>query len=200
MYSNSTSTACKHRVSGSLSLPSRGPFHLSFTVLCAIGHQVVFSLTGWSPLIPTRFHVSRGTLDPAVLTRFSLTGLSPSLAGLSRTVLLTLLVTYAVRTPECTHSGLGSFPFARRYSGNHCCFLFLRLLRCFSSPGSLCTPIGLALIQCTVTEGCSAGFPHSDICGSLDMCSSPQLFAAYHVFHRLLVPRHPPCALSSLTC
>ena len=33
-----SSTACKHRVSGSLSLPSRGPFHLSFTVLCAIGH------------------------------------------------------------------------------------------------------------------------------------------------------------------
>jgi len=44
------------------------------------------------------------------------------------------------------------------------------------------------------------GFPHSDICGSMDMCSSPQLFAAYHVFRRLLVPRHPPCALSSLTC
>lgn len=60
---NSCSTACKHRVSGSLSLPSRGPFHLSFTVLCAIGHWVVFSLTEWSPLIPTRFHVSRGTLD-----------------------------------------------------------------------------------------------------------------------------------------
>ena len=39
-------------------------------------------------------------------------------------------------TPECTHSGLGSFPFARRYSGNRCFFLFLRLLRCFSSPGS----------------------------------------------------------------
>ena len=144
--------------------------------------------------------MSRGTLDPAVLAQFSLTGLSPSLAGLSRTVLLTSLVTYAVRTPECSHSGLGSFPFARRYSGNHCCFLFLRLLRCFSSPGSLCTPIRLALIQCTVTEGYSAGFPHSDICGSMDMCSSPQLFAAYHVFHRLLVPRHPPCALSSLTC
>ena len=31
--------------------------------------------------------------------------------------------------------GLGSFPFARRYLGNHCCFLFLRVLRCFSSPG-----------------------------------------------------------------
>ena len=48
-------------------------------------------------------------------------------------------------------------------------------------------------------EGCSCGFPHSDICGSVDICSSPQLFAAYHVFLRLLVPRHPPCALISLT-
>ena len=40
-------------------------------------------------------------------------------------------------TPECTHSGLGSSHFARRYSGNRFFFLFLRLLRCFSSPGSL---------------------------------------------------------------
>ena len=54
-------------------------------------------------------------------------------------------------------------------------------------------------IQLTVTEVSSAGFPHSDICGSRDICSSPQLFAAYHVFLRLLVPRHPPCALSCLT-
>ena len=54
-------------------------------------------------------------------------------------------------------------------------------------------------IQYTVTEVSSAGFPHSDICGSQLMCSSPQLFAAYHVFLRLSVPRHPPCALSCLT-
>ena len=33
----------------------------------------------------------------------------------------------------------------------------------------------------------------------MDICSSSQLFAAYHVLHRLLVPRHSPCALSSLT-
>ena len=45
----------------------------------------------------------------------------------------------------------------------------------------------------------SCGFPHSDICGSLGVCPSPQLFAAYHVFLRLLVPRHPPCALFCLT-
>ena len=44
-----------------------------------------------------------------------------------------------------------------------------------------------------------AGFPHSDICGSMAICASPQLFAAYHVLHRLLVPRHSPYALSSLT-
>ena len=43
------------------------------------------------------------------------------------------------------------------------------------------------------------GFPHSDISGSWLICSSPKLFAAYHVFHRLLVPRHPPCALYCLT-
>ena len=44
-----------------------------------------------------------------------------------------------------------------------------------------------------------AGFPHSDIPGSKPVCGSPRLIAAYHVLHRLLVPRHPPCALSSLT-
>ena len=46
-------------------------------------------------------------------------------------------------------------------------------------------------------EVCSCGFPHSEISGSMDICSSPKLFAAYHVFHRLLVPRHPPCALNA---
>ena len=44
-------------------------------------------------------------------------------------------------TPLCTHSGLGSSHFARRYSGNRCFFLFLRVLRCFSSPGSLRIPM-----------------------------------------------------------
>ena len=53
-------------------------------------------------------------------------------------------------------------------------------------------------IHLTVHEVFSCGFPHSDICGSRLICSSPQLFAAYHVFLRLLVPRHPPCALYCL--
>ena len=54
-------------------------------------------------------------------------------------------------------------------------------------------------IHHTVTGVPPAGFPHSDIGGSMDICSSPPLFAAYHVFLRLLVPRHPPCALLRLT-
>ena len=55
------------------------------------------------------------------------------------------------------------------------------------------------LIQRTLTEYCSAGFPHSVICGSMLMCSSPQLIAACHDLLRLLMPRHSPCALISLT-
>ena len=54
-------------------------------------------------------------------------------------------------------------------------------------------------IHHTSLEVHSSRFPHSEISGSKDICSSPKLFAAYHVFHRLLVPRHPPCALTTLT-
>ena len=43
------------------------------------------------------------------------------------------------------------------------------------------------------------GFPHSEIFGSTPVCGSPKLIAAYRVLHRLLMPRHPPYALSSLT-
>ena len=74
----------------------------------------------------------------------------------------------------------------------------------FSSSGYLDVsvhrvPPAWLCIRHAVAEVSSAGFPHSDTCGSPDICSSPQLFAAYHVFLRLLVPRHPPCALISLT-
>ena len=55
------------------------------------------------------------------------------------------------------------------------------------------------LIQCTLLEYCSSGFPHSEISGSTDICSSPKLIAACHVLLRLLMPRHSPCALISLT-
>ena len=71
-------------VSGSISLPSRGSFHLSLTVLFAIGHMVVFSLLGWSPFLPSGFLVSRRTPDYARSFKVSFTGISPSLSYLSR--------------------------------------------------------------------------------------------------------------------
>ena len=46
----------------------------------------------------------------------------------------------------------------------------------------------------------TGGFPHSDISGSIPVCSSPELFAAFHVLLRLLKPRHPPYALFCFLC
>ena len=68
-------------------------------------------------------------------------------------------------------------------------FLFLRVLRCFSSPGLLPELIRIAGLQ-------PAGLPHSEIRGSRVACTYPRLIAACHVFHRLLEPRHPPYALA----
>ena len=69
------------------------------------------------------------------------------------------------------------------------CFLFLEVLRCFSSlrlpPHHVMRIITLQVI----------GLSHSEIRGSRDICSYPRLIAAYHVLHRLREPRHPPCAL-----
>ena len=95
----------------------------------------------------------------------------------------------ATRAGFNASSGLGSSPFARRYSGNRCYFLFLRVLRCFSSPRSL--PKAYVFSQ-GMTGFQPAGLPHSEIPGSKLVCSSPRLIAAYHVLHRLLTPRHPP--------
>ncbi len=92
--------------------------------------------------------------------------------------------------------GLGCSRFARRYSGNRGCFLLLRVLRCFSSPGVPSMPYGFRHGYCPITD---SGFPHSDISGSTLAYSSPKRFGVCPVLHRLLVPRHPPCALSSLT-
>ena len=76
-------------------------------------------------------------------------------------------------------------------------FLFLWVLRCFSSPRSLLT---YYFTHMQILEFFSSSeFPHSDIYESMDICSSSQLFAAYHVLLRLLVPRHSPYALCSLT-
>ena len=83
---------------------------------------------------------------------------------------------------------LGSSLFARHYLGNHYYFLFLLLLRCFSSEGWL-PPYGgwytFSVPGCPIRKSADISL----------VCSSPRLIAAYHVLHRLSEPRHPPYAL-----
>ena len=140
--------------------------------------------------------MSRGTLDPAMLTHLSLTGLSPSLAGFPKTILLNLSDQLCGPNPGMHAFRFGLFRFRSP--------LLTESLVVFSSSGYLDVsvhrvPLLTLWIGVRIPEGFSGGFPHSDISGSMDICSSPKLFAAYHVFHRLLVPRHPPCALIRLT-
>ena len=71
-------------------------------------------------------------------SRFRIRGFHSLWQGLSIPFLLATSIDYTVLTPQSKLHGLGSSAFARRYLRNHFCFLFLRLLRCFSSPGSLC--------------------------------------------------------------
>ena len=129
-------------------------------------------------------------------THLSLTGLSPSLAGFPKTVLLNLLNQLCGPNPGMHAPRFGLFRFRSP--------LLTESHVVFSSSGYLDVsvhrvPFHTLWIGVWMTGVRPAGFPHSDICGSMDICSSPQLFAAYHVFLRLLVPRHPPCALIRLT-
>lgn len=81
--------------------------------------------------------MSRCTLDPVLSPSLRLRGFHPLWLDFPIQFCSLCRINYTVRTPACTHTGLASFAFARRYSQNRCFFLFLRLLRCFSSPGSL---------------------------------------------------------------
>ena len=140
--------------------------------------------------------MSRGTLDPAMSARLSLTGLSPSLAGFPKTILLDLLNHFRGPNPGVHALRFGLFPFRSP--------LLWKSHVVFSSSGYLDVsvhrvPFHSLWIGLWILEVFSIRFPHSEISGSMDICSSPKLFAAYHVFHRLLVPRHPPYALISIT-
>ena len=132
----------EHQVSVSISLPSRGSFHLSLTVLFAIGHVVVFSLWGWSPFLPSGFLVSRRTPDSASLTLHFVYRVVTFFDLPFQVIRLWIMILLLRSLPRLNYSnGLGCSDFARHYSRNHFCFLFLRVLRCFSSPGSPCITI-----------------------------------------------------------
>ena len=95
------------------------------------------------------------------------------------------------------YARFGLFPVRSPLLGeSRLCFLFLRLLRWFSSPRWLLTAYEFSGGCVGITP---RRFPDSEISGSMPVSDSPELIAAVHVLHRLPAPRHPPCALSSLT-
>ncbi len=159
-----------------------------------IGLPGVFSLAGWSPRIRTGLHVSRPTQVPPTAHDACLYG-SVTLCGPTFQTVPVHVMNSCWRpynpcgavTPQvwalplsiATTQGIDNF------------FLFLRVLRCFSSPRSprISAVTGLQ----------PAGLPHSDTSGSLHVCCYPEIFAAYRVLHRLQKPRHPPFALVSFS-
>ena len=140
--------------------------------------------------------MSRGTLDPAGLLQTSDTGLSPSLAGCPNAVLLSFADPLMQSEPRDARITVWALPRSLAATDG--------IDVSFSSSGYLDVsvprvPLRALWIHARMAGGFPAGFPHSEISGSMGMCPSPKLFAAYHVFRRLPVPRHPPCALLCLT-
>ena len=180
-------------VSGSFSLPcsgyfspflhSTGTLSVSWKYLALPGGPGGFRQDSSCPAL------LRILLNSCSLT---CTQLSCSMVSLSKLFQFATQVFDVVLQPRlmlCNTAGLGFCAFARHYLRNHFCFLFLRVMRCFSSPG---LPYALRSTDIAVS-----GLPHSDIRGSRCICHSPRLFAAYHVLRRLQEPRHPSCALLS---
>ena len=122
----------------------------------------------------------------------SLTGLSPSLAALSIALQLSYFQILTSSTPD--DRSLPVWPLTVSLATTKV------IEFSFFSSGYLDVsvsrvPLHTLWIGVGIHAVCSCGFPHSEISGSMDICPSPKLIAAYHVFLRPLVPRHPPCAL-----
>src|SRR3712207_316869 len=152
-------TACKRMVSGTISLPLRGTFHLSLTVLVHYRSPLVFSLAGWSPRIRSGFHVSGPTQVPtagsrssfaygtitlygrAFLRRSATRAICNSPAALRSDLALALQPRprNARRLPRGIRFGLHPLSLATT-GGIETFFPFLRVLRCVISPGSLLAP------------------------------------------------------------
>ena len=223
--SNSLVSLCKrHAVTGTRSLlrplvstrfqvlfhsPFRGTFHLSLTVLFTIGRQGVLSLAGWPPQLPTGFPVPGRTQEPdrKAVQLFRLRDCHPLWCGFPAARLTHDFVTSrpagrrikAGPTTPCVRQRLpsitprfGLFPLRSPLLRESRFLSFLGLLRCFSSPAYRLPPYVFRLEHARIT---TRRFPHSEIPGSKVGQHLPGLIAAAHVLHRLLAPRHPPCAL-----
>ena len=177
--------------------PTRRSFHLSLTVLVHYRSCTVFSLTRWCWQIHTGFLRSRATqgslAGPFVLLLQGFHLLWRAFQTTSNSTSGPVCRPYNPESPK--RFGLGCSPFARHYLGNHYCFLFLRVLRCFSSPGALHIPMYSVYDDWSSTSRVSP-FGNHRIKACLQL---PMLIAAYHVLHRPYMPRHPPYAITYLS-
>ena len=159
--------------------------------LCAIGLPGVLSLGGWCRRFRTGLLRPRPTQGTGSVGQGSAYGAvtrsGPPFQARSATLASSFVPALLPRA-RLDARGLGCPPFARRYSGGHCCFPFLRLLGCFGSSGS--PPHKGDAVPA------HGGLPHSDTRGSRAARASPRSFAACRVLLRLREPRHPPYALA----
>ena len=176
-------------VSGSVSLPCSGffsPFPHG-TGSLSVSQEYLALADG-----PASF--TQGFTCPALLriplsvTLLTCTGLSPSTAWLSNQFqFITHRMSWSYNPNGAETPLVWAIPISLATT--------LGITIVFSSSAYLDVSVQRVRLPDGITGLQPAGLPHSDICGSTLVCSSPQLFAAYHVLLRLWEPRHPPCAL-----
>ncbi len=185
-------------VSGSLSSPFRGAFHLSLTVLVHYRSLKVLSLGGWSPQLPTRFHVPRGTQDPSPVTALARYGPLTLYGGAFQHLRVHVCNFFSgPTTPACPKAPrFGLLPVrspllweSRLISSRRATEMF-QFTRC---PPSLpmCSAGGL---QTSLWRGC----PIRNLRAHRLHAAPPERFAGLRVLLRPSAPRHPPRTLCSL--
>ena len=166
-------TACTHTVSGSISLPSPGffsPFPHGTSSLSV--NREYLALEDGPPIFSQ--NITCSDLLNMWSMPFRVRGYHPLWRHFPE--------------PSTTTYTIGWSPFARRYSGSLVWFPFLRVLRCFSSPGS--PPAPMYSVQDTL----AGGFPHSEIHGSKLVYQLPM------AYRRLLRLSSPSIAKASTVC
>src|SRR5215211_4406709 len=205
-------TACKRMVSGTISLPLRGTFHLSLTVLVHYRSPLVFSLAGWSPRIRSGFHVSGSTQVPTGESHeFRLRASNPlRMAFPDHSATRAICnspadlrdgqvgpTTPAAQRPQAfTQQVWAISPFARHYSGNREFLSFPPGTQMYHFPRF--PPPAL----CVQTGGDTAlpvpGFPIRSSVLQSPLAAPHGLSQLATTFIGYPVPRHPPYALTIL--
>src|SRR5690606_27503218 len=182
-------TACRRMVSGSLSLR-----YLRFFSPFPHGTGSLSVSCEYLALADGPAGFRQGFTCPALLriplsiSSLTRTGLSPCIAALSRAFRFGLHGTAWSYNPSHAVTSLVWANPLSLATTHGLTFVFFSCAYLYVSVHSVRPPIGVPYLQ-------YGGLPHSDTCGSRVMCTSPQLFAAYHVLPRLQEPRHPPYAL-----